>query len=238
MDSQLKVGFEAVVEHRRHEGLPARLGDDCAYIGLGQVAVVARVMQLSARGNVHAAVLWVGLRVRDNAPAMFLDVVDNFGLSQDEAVVATMLSWLHGVLPPILPLIDGSRASNVEVFGRGSKVDIPPWVIYAGPYQASGLQQEALGRALLASPPLLQLRELLGRKVTRGQLHWLKVYRCRDSETGFDQADCFLDSHQVEEGVNLLMTWGWPDIPGRHLFRRFFVLVPEEGAGAQENGTL
>jgi hypothetical protein len=168
-----------------------------------------------------------GCVVRDGAAPMFFDVVDNFGSSQDEAVVATMLSWLHGVLPPILPLIDGSKPSNVEVFGRGSTVDIPPWIIYAGPYQASGLQQASLGQALMASPPLLQLRELLGRKAEPGRLHWLKVYCCRDPETGFDQADCFLDSHLVQEGVNLLLAWPWPEIPGRHLFRRFFVLVPE-----------
>ncbi len=230
MDARLKVGFEAVAEHQRREGFQARLGEDGAYLGLAQVAVVAKVMQLSAQGNVHAAVLWVGLRVRDNTPAMFLDVVDNFALSQDEAVVKTMLSWLHGVLPPILPLIGGPMPAAVEVFGRGSKVDIPPWVIYAGPYQVSGLQQEVLGRALLASPPLLQLRELLGRKAERGQLHWLKMFRCKDPETGFDRADCFFDSSQVEEGVNLLLAWEWPELPGRHLFQRFFVLLPEEGA--------
>ena len=230
MESRLKVGFEAVAEHRRLEGFPARLGEDCAYLGLGQAALVGKVMQLSAGRNVHAAVLWLGLRVRDDAAPMFFDVVDNFGSSQDEAVVATMLSWLHGVLPPLLPLLGGSRPSNVEVFGRGSTVDIPPWIIYAGPYQASGLQQASLGQALLASPPLLQLRELLGRKAEPGRLHWLKVYRCRDPETGFDQADCFLDSRPVEEGINLLMAWPWPEISGRHLFRRFFVLVPDDKA--------
>jgi hypothetical protein len=73
----------------------------------------------------------------------------------------------------------------------------------------------------------LQLRELLGRMAEPGRVHWLKVYRCRDPETGFDQADCFLDSHPVQEGVNLLLAWPWPEMPGRHLFRRFFVLVPE-----------
>jgi hypothetical protein len=227
MDSRIKVGFEAVVEHRRLEGFPARLGDDCAYLGLGQVAVVAKVMQLSGNGNVHAAVLWVGLRLRDGGPSMFFDVVDNYGSSQDEAVVQTMLSWLHGVLPPILPLIGGSRPSNVEVFGRGSKVDIPPWIINAGPYQASGLQQEHLARALSASPPLLQVDELIRRKARPARLHWLKLYRCRNPETGLDLADCFWDSALEEEGVKLLMAWVWPEIPGRHSFRRFFVLVPE-----------
>jgi hypothetical protein len=145
VDSRLKVGFEAVTEHRRREGFPARLGEDCAYLGLSQVALVGEVMQLSAGRNIHAAVLWLGLRVRDGAAPMFFDVVDNFGSSQDEAVVATMLSWLHGVLPPLLPLIGGSRPGNVEVFGRGSPVDIPPWIIHAGPYQASGLEQASLG---------------------------------------------------------------------------------------------
>jgi hypothetical protein len=46
--------------------------------------------------------------------------------------------------------------------------------------------------------------------------------------TGFDQADCFVDGVQVEEGVELLLTWAWPPLASRHLFRRFFVLVPDK----------
>jgi hypothetical protein len=90
--------------------------------------------------------------------------------------------------------------------------------------------------ALSASPPLSQLSELIGRKAKRGRLHWLKLYRCRNPETGFDVADCFLDSAQEEEGVKLLMAWKWPEIPGQRLFRRFFVLVPEDMA-QDEKGT-
>jgi hypothetical protein len=35
---------------------------------------------------------------------------------------------------------------------------------------------------------------------------------------------------QVEEGIDLLMARPWPEISGRHLFRRFFVLVPDDRA--------
>jgi hypothetical protein len=229
MDLRLTAGFNAVVEHRRHEGFDARLGEDCAYLGLRQVSVVAKVMQLSGRGSLNAAVLWVGLRVRDDVPAMFFDVVDNFGASPDEAVVAAMLSWLHGVLPPILPLIGGAMPPNVEIFGRDSTINIPGWIIHAGPYQTSGTESASLGRALVASPPLLHLRELLLRKLDLGKLHWLKFYRCKDPVSGFDQADCFLDSSQMQEGVELLRTWAWPPLASRHLFRRFFVLLPDQG---------
>jgi Family of unknown function (DUF6348) len=228
MDSRLTIGFRAIVEHRRHEGFNALLGDDCAYLGLGQAAVVAKVMQLSGKGSLHAAVLWIGLRLRDNGPAMLVDVVDNYGSSQDQAVVAAMLSWLHGVLPPILPLIGGAMPQKVEVFGRDGAVNIPDWIVYAGPYQASGTESKSLGRALAAAPPLLHLRELLRRKLALGQLHWLKIYRCKNPVTDFDQADCFLDSLQDEEGVDLLLRWAWPSLASRHLFRRFFVLVPEK----------
>jgi hypothetical protein len=228
MDPRLTAGFRALVEHRRREGFDARLGEGCAYLGLRQVAVVARLMQLSGQGGLHAAVLWVGLRVRDGAPAMFFDAVDNYGASPDEAVAAAMLSWLHGVLPPIWPLVGGAMPQSVEVCGRDGHVNIPGWLIYDGPYQASGAEREKLGKALVASPPLMHLSEVLGRKLDPGKLHWLKLYRCKDPVTGFDQADCFLDSVQVQEGVESLLTWGWPPLASRHLFRRFFVLVPDE----------
>jgi hypothetical protein len=228
MDSRLTVGFQALVEHRRNEGFDARLGDDGAYLGLGQAAVVAKVMQLSGGGSLHAAVLWVGLRVRDDLPAIFFDVVDNYGSSQDEAIMAAMLSWLHGVLPPILPLLGGAMPPNVEVFGRDSPVSIPGWIVYAGPYQASGTESASLGRALVASPPLLHLRELLRRKLALGKLHWLKIYRCKDPVRGFDKADCFLDSLQDKEGVDWLLGWAWPPLASRHLFRRYFVLLPDK----------
>ena len=233
MDPRLAAGFRALVEHRRREGFDARLGEDCAYLGLGQVAVVAKVMQLSGRGSLHAAILWVGLRVRDSAPAMFFDVVDSYGTSPDEAVVAAMLSWLHGVLPPIQPLLGGPMPPNVEILGRDSPVNIPDWIIHAGPYQASGTESESLGRALATSPPLLHLRDLLRRKLELGKLHWLKLYRCKDPMREFDQADCFLDSEPLQEGVELLMTWPWPPLASRHLFRRFFVLLPDENPRSQ-----
>jgi hypothetical protein len=164
---------------------------------------------------------------------MFFDVVDNYGSSPDDAVVAALLSWLHGVWAPIQPLLGGARPPNVEILGRDSPVNIPDWIIHAGPYQASGTESECLGRALATSPPLLHLRDLLRRKLELGKLHWLKLYRCKDPMREFDQADCFLDSEPMQEGVELLMTWPWPPLASRHLFRRFFVLLPDENPRSQ-----
>jgi hypothetical protein len=230
LDVALKMALDAVVEHLRLEGFRARLAGDCASIGMGQAAVVAQILRLQSAGDLHAAGIWVGLRVRDDSLPLFFDLVTGFGATQDEAVVSAMITWRHGVLPPILPLLGAPKPDEVEVLGTEGGVDIPSWTIYCGPYQVSGPQQDELVRQLAAKPPLGQLRDVLEQQIEKGQLHWLKVFRCKDTESGFDEADCFLDSQQFEPGAALLAQWEWPPIAGRHTFRQFMVLLPSQAA--------
>src|SRR5262249_22795712 len=152
----------------------------------------------------------------------------NLGRSQEEAAVRTLMEvWLHGDLPAILPLLGGPTLPDVEVFRKGDTVYCPPWVIYSGPYQLTGPSCEQLAEALMERPPLLLLREILGQQVDTNRPHWLKLYHCRDSESGFDQGDCLLDYRQLEMGKKLLAEWPWPAVTGRHSFRQFLVLLPE-----------
>src|SRR5205807_186495 len=74
----------------------------------------------------------------------------------------------------------------------------------------------------------LLLRELLGQQVDPTRPHWLKLFRCRDEDSGLDQVDCLLDFGQLELGRRLLAGWPWPPVGGRHLFRQFLVLLPQE----------
>ena len=233
LSNELQAGLAAVVEHQRREGFDARLGPDCAYLGIGQAALVIPWSQLQSRpaGTLHSAVLQVALRIKDEGPLLFHDVITHLAASREEAVMRALLQvWLHGDLPPILPLIGGPKLDDVEVFGKDSEFYCPPWIIYSGPYQMSGRQGEKFVEALRKSPPLFRVREMLAHDLKPGRMHWMKLFRCRDEETGSDQADCLVDGELSKAGAQRLMEWEWPAVGGRHLFRQFLVLLPEQQA--------
>jgi uncharacterized protein DUF6348 len=233
VEPAIQVGLKAVVQDLRNEGLDARFASGSVYLGIGQTALVIPWSQLQtdAGGHLHGAALRVALRLRDNRPLMFDDVVTHLGASPEDAVIGALRDvWLHGVLPPILPLIGGPQWPDVDTFRRGDEFYCPPWVIYAGPYQFSGPRGEAFVEGVRERPPLFVVRELLERHVDREHLHWLKLYRSRDEDNGADEADCFLDGQKFEAGKRALLKWKWPSISGRHTFRQFLVLLPEDRA--------
>lgn len=231
VDAALKAGLQAVVEHLHQQGLGARMGAECAYLGVGQAALLIPWCQFQSApsGDLHSANIQVALRLGEGRPLLFEDMVAQVGRSREEAATSALLQvWLHGDLPPILALIGGPRLPELEVFDRGNELSCPPWIIYAGPHQLSGPHREQFAQTLVERPPLLMLRELLGRHVDPTRPHWLKLFRCRDEESGLDQADCLLDFRQLEHGRRLLGEWPWPSVNGRHLFRQFLVLLPQE----------
>jgi hypothetical protein len=233
VDPTLKAGLEAVIEHLRRDGLDARLGGDCAYLGLGDAAVVIPWSQIESTpdGSLHSAALGVALRPGEDQPPLFHDIISAFGASPEEAVVQTMLLWRHAELPPILPLIGGPMLPEVQRLAKDSEIYCPPWILYSGPYSFMESEEQTFAAHLQARPPLLMVRELLRREVDHNRLHWLKLYRFRSEDR--DEADCFLDGVQFERGVSRLMEWPWPRVDGPHFFRQFLVLLPEERSCAE-----
>jgi hypothetical protein len=230
VDTALKTGLQAVIEHLRRDGLDARMGSDGAYIGVGEAAIVIPLSQIEPRpaARQYSVTLGVALRLGDDQPPLFHDVVTHLGASPEEAVVQAMLVWRHGVLSPILPLIGGPIVPEVNLFGSDHELYCPPWTIYSGPYQIGGAQQDRLAERLQACPPLSILREHLRKEVDWGRMHWLKLFRCQGEESQFDDAGCLLDGAPFSSGVSRLMEWEWPLVEGLHFFRQFLVLLPEE----------
>ncbi|HEY9616868.1 MAG TPA: DUF6348 family protein, partial [Microcoleaceae cyanobacterium] len=231
MDASLEAGLRAVVGHLRLDGFNARIGEDCAYLGIGEIALVITWSQFqpSPSGSAYSAALEVALRVGKDA-LLFQDVVANPGMSKEEAVSNALLNvWLHGDLPPILPLIGGPLLPNVQVLRKGDTLYCSPWVIYSGPCQYGGSQCEDFMRFIQEQPPLLTIRELLAREVDPKQFHWIKLFRSR-SIHGFDEADFLLDGEPFELGASALMNWDWLGMYKRYSFRQFMVLLPEDFA--------
>lgn len=230
MDPDIKLGLEAVVEHLRQDGFDARLGDDCAYLGVGDAALVILWSQIqsAASGLLHSAAFQVALRLRVDRPPLFEDVVTHIGQTREQAITYALLQvWMHGDLPPILPLLGGPMPPDVTVITPGDELYCPPWVIYSGPYQVSGQDRDGISQAVIERPPLLAIRDILATEVEPTALHWLKLFRSREDDDS-DHVDCLLDGMSLPAGHRALAEWDWPPLAGRNSFRQFFVLLPED----------
>jgi hypothetical protein len=224
----VNAALAALVEHLQRDGLPARLGEDCAYLGIGSAAVVVPWYKFDSNGKNHSAALVAALRLRDtHRVTLFYDEIAELGSSRQEAAVRALLMWYHGALAPVLPLLGGPTGPEVKRFDEDSEVHCPPWVIYSGPYLISGPQGGEVARLASQRPLLATLRGALAHQLAgRNEFHWMKLYWCRDKPTRPDIKDCYVDGKRWEPGMREARNWELPALDGRHTFRQFLVLLP------------
>src|SRR5688572_10454810 len=144
MDLVLKTGLEALVADLRRDGFDARRDRDIVHLGVGEAAVVVPRCGLACGVDEweESVSLRVALRLREDRPPLFHDVVFHVGDTPEEAVVQALRAWRHEVLPPILPLIGGPALPEVRILDREGAFHYPPWTIYSGPYRIGSEDQE------------------------------------------------------------------------------------------------
>ena len=232
MNQLLSIALDGIIDHLKLDGLNAYRQLDKAYIGIGQASVVGEFNihnshknHQSETGQLHIVDLWLGISVQDNTPPLFFDSATGVGITAEHAALQAGLNWLHGVLPPILPLL-GYDGGHFEIMGTGSQLDFNDWDLYCGPLQLTGNDIDHFADIIWKNHPLKRLEEIILSRFTDRQLHWLKIYRVKDTNINQDVANCFLDSRNDIEAENELYEWPWPFESGRQSLRQFIVMVP------------
>lgn len=232
MDSLFERALDAMVQQLKRNGLDAYRGPGCAYLGVGQAAIVGKLLshtvhsgQQTESGEVHVVGLWLGVQPKEAAGALFFDTSTGIQNTAEAAAAHAALNWLQGVLGPVLPLL-GLDADSYEFFGAGSAIDLGIFNLYGGPLQITGDARDALFSGIRRDHPLTALKDWLRRRLSVGTLHWVRIFRVKDFGLGQDVAECYVDSEVSDEGGALLQAWPWPVQQGRGSLRQFFVVVP------------
>lgn len=219
-----EFGRQTLVLALRALGLEPQDEGGYVHVGCGQVR--ARCVPLAIKTGAPGFLVNVGLEVATgfDQQSVIRTMTTGAGRSAEEALLQGVQILVEEGLPPVLsPCRSGHPRWSGEVLMTGGNRRAR-WKAFEGPLHVFGKQKSAL-RAHLERNPLFSLfcsSPGLGERPAS----WLKTcfYRLED---GRYAGECTLNHLDWPEGLAMLKSYQWPDLPGYWLFRQFFLITAE-----------